>query len=112
MTGSRVTAAQRTPSTRHSVKGAGRRIGQRGVNSWRAGSPPRDSRSQIVRCQPVARAEGARSLPEGPGAAAGLDRTYVGSVERGERNVSIDNVERLAEALGIELADLFKRIRP
>ena len=43
---------------------------------------------------------------------AGLDRTYVGSVERGERNVSIDNVERLAEALGIELADLFRRIRP
>jgi len=43
---------------------------------------------------------------------AGLDRTYVGSVERGERNVSIDNIERLAEALGIELADLFKRIRP
>jgi transcriptional regulator with XRE-family HTH domain len=43
---------------------------------------------------------------------AGLDRTYVGSVERGERNVSIDNVERLAEALGIELAALFKRIRP
>jgi transcriptional regulator with XRE-family HTH domain len=43
---------------------------------------------------------------------AGLDRTHVGSVERGERNVSIDNVERLAEALGIELADLFKRIRP
>ena len=37
---------------------------------------------------------------------------YVGSVERGERNVSIDNIERLAEALGIELADLFKRIRP
>jgi transcriptional regulator with XRE-family HTH domain len=35
-----------------------------------------------------------------------------GSVERGERNVSIDNVERLAEALGIELADLFKRIQP
>ena len=31
---------------------------------------------------------------------AGLDRTYVGSVERGERNVSIDNIERLAEAQG------------
>ena len=60
----------------------------------------------------MARAEGARSLPEGPAQLAGLDRTYVGSVERGERNVSIDNVERLAEALGIELADLFSASGP
>jgi len=36
----------------------------------------------------------------------GLHRTYVGSVERGERNVSIDNMERFAEALGIPLAKL------
>lgn len=36
-----------------------------------------------------------------------LHRTYVGSVERGERNVSIDNMERLANALGIALKDLF-----
>jgi transcriptional regulator with XRE-family HTH domain len=40
---------------------------------------------------------------------AGLHRTYVGSVERGERNISIDNIERLAKALGIEPADLLKR---
>ena len=30
---------------------------------------------------------------------AGLHRTYVSSVERGQRNISIDNIERLARAL-------------
>jgi transcriptional regulator with XRE-family HTH domain len=40
---------------------------------------------------------------------AGLHRTYVGSVERGERNLGIDNVERLSRALEIEPADLMKR---
>lgn len=39
---------------------------------------------------------------------AGLHPTYVGSVERGERNVSIDNMERLASALGLDVADLLK----
>jgi len=42
---------------------------------------------------------------------AGLHRTYLGSVERGERNVSIDNMERLARALGVELRDLLKEPR-
>jgi transcriptional regulator with XRE-family HTH domain len=37
---------------------------------------------------------------------AGLHRTYVGSVERGERNISIDNMERLASALNIQIKDL------
>jgi transcriptional regulator with XRE-family HTH domain len=37
---------------------------------------------------------------------AGLHRTYVGSVERGERNISIDNMERLALALTCQLPDL------
>lgn len=36
----------------------------------------------------------------------GLHRTYIGSIERGERNVSIDNIDRLARALGIRAADL------
>lgn len=35
-----------------------------------------------------------------------LHRTYVGSVERGERNVSIDNMERLAHALGVQLREM------
>lgn len=37
---------------------------------------------------------------------AGLDRTYVGGVERGERNISLDNIFRLAESLGVRASDL------
>ena len=37
---------------------------------------------------------------------AELHRTYVGSVERGERNIGIDNIERLSRALGVEAAVL------
>jgi transcriptional regulator with XRE-family HTH domain len=40
---------------------------------------------------------------------ADLHRTYVGSVERGERNVSIDNIERLAKALGTAPEDLLRK---
>ena len=39
---------------------------------------------------------------------AGLHRTYVGSVERAERNVSIDNMERLAAAVGSTLPSLLQ----
>jgi transcriptional regulator with XRE-family HTH domain len=37
---------------------------------------------------------------------AELHRTFVGSVERSERNISLDNVGRLAKALGVAAADL------
>ena len=37
---------------------------------------------------------------------SGLHRTYIGSIERGERNVSLVNIVRIAEALGLEPADL------
>jgi transcriptional regulator with XRE-family HTH domain len=35
-----------------------------------------------------------------------VHRTYVGSVERGERNVSIDNMERFALALKVQLREM------
>lgn len=40
------------------------------------------------------------------GTRAGFDRTYVGAIERGERNVSFDNLVRLAAALETPLATL------
>jgi transcriptional regulator with XRE-family HTH domain len=37
---------------------------------------------------------------------AKLHRTYVSSVERGKRNISLVNIERLAHALGVSLGEL------
>jgi transcriptional regulator with XRE-family HTH domain len=42
---------------------------------------------------------------------ASLHRTYVGSVERAERNVSIDNMERLAAAVGVSLPSLLQEAK-
>ena len=39
-------------------------------------------------------------------AECGLDRTYVGGIERGERNVSLRNLETIAVALEISLTQL------
>jgi len=38
--------------------------------------------------------------------ASGIDRSHMGKIERGERNVSILNVARVADALGMSLAGL------
>lgn len=41
---------------------------------------------------------------------AGLHRTYIGSIERGERNVSLNNIVVIAQALRVPLSELFRGI--
>lgn len=41
---------------------------------------------------------------------AGLHRTYVGAVERGERNVSLDNILAISRALGVLASTLLKDV--
>ena len=40
----------------------------------------------------------------------GMDRTYFASVELGKRNVSIVNIEKIANGLGVSLSKLFQNI--
>ena len=38
----------------------------------------------------------------------GFHRTYIGMVERGERNVSLKNIAKFAEAFGLSIKELFE----
>jgi transcriptional regulator with XRE-family HTH domain len=38
-----------------------------------------------------------------------MDRSYVGGIERGERNVALENILRLADGLGVTPAELMER---
>ena len=41
---------------------------------------------------------------------AGLHRTYISSVERGKRNISLTNIKKLADALGLKMKDLMPEL--
>lgn len=41
---------------------------------------------------------------------AGLHRTYIGSVERGERNIALENIVAIAQALNVPIAELVSGI--
>lgn len=40
---------------------------------------------------------------------AGLHRTYIGMIERAEKNITLTNIEKIALALGIDIGELFRR---
>jgi transcriptional regulator with XRE-family HTH domain len=40
----------------------------------------------------------------------GLDRTYMGEIERGERNLSLINIEKIAMGFEISLTELFRGV--
>ncbi len=42
------------------------------------------------------------------GERCGLHRTYIGSIERGERNISLANIVRVAAALGVDPSQLVR----
>ena len=56
------------------------------------------------------RREGLALTQEELAARAGIHRTYLSDVERGSRNVSLVNIERLAAALSLSLPELFKLV--
>jgi transcriptional regulator with XRE-family HTH domain len=40
---------------------------------------------------------------------ASVHRTYIGMIERGEKNITLLNIEKIANALDLEFVDLFKK---
>ncbi len=40
----------------------------------------------------------------------GLHRTYISDIERGQRNVSLENIDKMAHALEIHISDIFKEV--
>ncbi len=41
---------------------------------------------------------------------SGIHRTYLSSVERGERNIALVNIEKIANALSMDISELFKNL--
>ena len=41
-------------------------------------------------------------------ARAGVHRTYIGMIERAEKNITLQNIEKIAKALGLSISDLTK----
>lgn len=68
-------------------------------------TPELESLGEAIRALRVARGFSQETLAE----EAGLHRTYVGSVERGERNVAYLNIRAIAGALDVRASELIAR---
>jgi transcriptional regulator with XRE-family HTH domain len=73
----------------------------------RAKSTARERFAARVRMERLAKGFSQEALAD----AAGLHRTYVSSVERCERNITVDNMERLAKALDLDIVDLLTKLQ-
>jgi transcriptional regulator with XRE-family HTH domain len=40
----------------------------------------------------------------------GVHRTYMGCIERGEKNITLETSNKIAKALGLSLSDLFQKL--
>ena len=71
----------------------------------------RDTQIQVAFGERVRKLRKQKNLSqEDLGLACTLDRTYIGGVERGERNISLLNIVRIAEALNVEPGELFRPV--
>ncbi len=41
-------------------------------------------------------------------ARAGVHRTYIGMIERAEKNITLGNIEKITKALGLKISEFFK----
>lgn len=46
---------------------------------------------------------------EGLADLAGVHRTYIGMIERAEKNITLENIEKIAKALNIDISELLKK---
>lgn len=77
------------------------------VNTVRMRNPTQKFSAQLLFASNVRRLRLERNLTQELLAeGAGLHTNYISSVERGQRNISIGNIERIACALGVTMAEL------
>jgi transcriptional regulator with XRE-family HTH domain len=73
--------------------------------SGKSGDPVLIALGDAIRCARAAQGLSQEALAD----AAEIDRSHMGKIERGERNVTVLNVKRVAGALGLPIAALFER---